>query len=87
MVAQRLLTRYRDELRPLYLMLYLENVLSYAAPKYEDRGIEARFAAMLEFVDLCLAPEQSVSEQTTTSKLSLANWPSAVASPRSNRKR
>lgn len=67
--ANRFLTRYRRDLMPIYVSLYLENILSFVAPKYSDRGIEARFAALIEFVEVCLAPTETQSVVQEKSEL------------------
>ena len=61
-VARRFEERYHASLRPIYLMLYLENVLPMAVPSgglskagLGPHAIAARLGAMLDFVELCLA--------------------------------
>jgi hypothetical protein len=67
-VAQRLLERYRPELQPLFLMLYLENILPMVLPaSLRGLGVRLRLSAMLAFVDSCLLSPPGHTEGIPTS--------------------
>jgi hypothetical protein len=62
-VAARFRRRYRREQLDLYLVLYLENILTMAVPKHVGDGVKATLGAMVAYVEACLAGQQADSQQ------------------------